>query len=199
MPHLCLCQPVGTSCAVAAMTEPQEVLGFWFAEGREKQWFGGGAAFDAEVRAALSAAHDEAVAGRLDHWLETPDGCLALCILLDQYPRNVFRGTPRAFASDAQALAVAHHALAQGFESGLSQTERLFLYLPLEHSETLADQERCVRLTAGLDENPEWLDYAEAHRDIVARFGRFPHRNAILGRVCTPEEEAFLEEPGSSF
>lgn len=181
------------------MTEPEEVLAFWFAEGREQQWFGGGEAFDALVREALCDAHDQAAAGQLDHWRETPEGCLALCILLDQFPRNVFRGTPQAFAGDAQALAVTRHALVQGFHTSLSQAERLFLYLPLEHSEALADQENCVRLTAGLNENPEWLRYAEAHRDVVARFGRFPHRNAILDRVCTPEEEAFLEEPGSSF
>lgn len=181
------------------MTEPEEVIAFWFAEGREQQWFGGGEAFDALVREALCAAYEEAAAGRLDHWREWPKGCLALCILLDQFPRNVFRGTPRAFASDAQALVVTRHALAQGFDESLSQVERIFLYLPLEHSESLADQENCVHLVAGLTENPKWLRYAEAHRDVVARFGRFPHRNAILDRVCTPEEEAFLKEPGSSF
>lgn len=181
------------------MTEPAAVLAFWFAEGREAQWFGGGEAFDALVREALLPAHEEAVSGALDHWRETAKGCLALCILVDQVPRNLFRGTPRAFASDPQALAVTRHALERGFDGELSQVERLFLYLPLEHSEALDDQETCVRLTAGLTENAEWQSYAEAHRDVIARFGRFPHRNAVLGRASTPEEEAFLKEPGSSF
>ncbi len=181
------------------MIGPDEVLAFWFAEGREKQWFGGGEAFDSLVRTALAAAHEAALAGSLDDWRRTAKGCLALCILLDQYPRNVHRGSPRAFANDAAALAVTRHALAQGFDAELSQVERVFLYLPLEHSEELADQEHCVTLTAALSENPEWLRYAEAHRDVIARFGRFPHRNEILGRDSTPEEESFLEEPGSSF
>ena len=181
------------------MITPDEVLAFWFAEGREKQWFEGSAAFDSLVRTALASAHEAAVAGHLDDWRDSPRGCLALAILLDQYPRNVYRGSPRAFASDAAALAITRHALERGFDAELSQVERLFLYLPLEHSEELADQDHCVALTADLGENPEWLRYAEAHRDVVARFGRFPHRNEILGRESTPEEESFLEEPDSSF
>lgn len=181
------------------MADAAAVVAFWFAPGREKQWFGGGEVFDKEVDEALSAAHQRAVAGDLDSWQTTPQGCLALCILLDQVPRNIFRGTPRAFASDEAALAVTRHALAGGFDESLTQVERLFLYLPLEHSEDLADQVTCMRLVRSLDENPEWLRYAEAHRDIIARFGRFPHRNAILGRESTDDEVAFLKEPGSSF
>ncbi len=181
------------------MADVEEVLAFWFAPGREEKWFGGGEAFDEEVRENLSASYESAVAGDHALWRESPRGCLALCILLDQVPRNVFRGTPRAFASDAAALAVTRHAVEQGFDASLSQVERLFLYLPLEHSEDLEDQEACMRLVRGLDENPEWLDYAKAHRDIIARFGRFPHRNASLGRASTAEEEAFLKQPGSSF
>ena len=181
------------------MTRPSDVLDFWFAEGRDAQWFGGGPAFDDLVRQALTPAYTAARKGACDDWREMPEGCVALCILLDQYPRNVFRGTARAFADDPDALAVTRHALKRGFDAQLGQRERMFLYLPLEHSEVLADQDDCVRLFAGLDQQPDWLHYAEAHRDIIARFGRFPHRNEILGRDCTPEEEAFLKEPNSSF
>jgi uncharacterized protein (DUF924 family) len=139
------------------------------------------------------------VSGDFDHWRETAAGCVALCILLDQAPRNLFRGDPRSFASDAAARAVTRHALARGLDRDLPQEQRAFLYLPLEHSENLADQEACVRLFAGLDENPDGLDYAVRHRDIIARFGRFPHRNAVLGRTSTPEETEFLTQAGSSF
>ncbi|MCY1012744.1 DUF924 domain-containing protein [Nannocystis pusilla] len=124
---------------------------------------------------------------------------MALVILLDQFPRNMFRGTPEAFASDAKAREVANAALDAGHEHALTQEERLFLYLPLEHSEELADQERCVELMRALDETPMWLDYAVRHRDVIARFGRFPHRNAVLGRESTAEECEFLMQPGSSF
>jgi uncharacterized protein (DUF924 family) len=123
-----------------------------------------------------------------------------LCILLDQVPRNIFRGTPRAFATDAQARAVARHAVERGFDLAIEDKDRrLFLYLPLEHSEDLADQERCVSLCRERIGDAEYLRYVVRHRDIVARFGRFPHRNAILGRASTAEEEAFLNEPLSSF
>jgi uncharacterized protein (DUF924 family) len=176
-----------------------EVLDFWFAEGRAAQWFGGGAAFDAEVRRALLPHLEAAKAGRYDDWRHDPRGCLALCILLDQVPRNVYRGTPRAFACDAAALAVSRFALQEGFDQGLNEVERLFLYLPLEHSENLKDQQDCVRLTAALESNREWLSYAERHRDVIARFGRFPHRNAILGRDSSEEEVEFLKKPNSSF
>jgi uncharacterized protein (DUF924 family) len=176
-----------------------EILDFCFVEGPAKRWFEKDPVFDAAVRVRLAGLHDAAVAGQLDDWRETPAGCVALCILLDQVPRNVFRGTAAAFASDPQARAVTRHALAQGFDRDLPQAQRLFLYLPLEHSEDLADQELSVQLIGALDEAPVWLDYAIRHRDIVARFGRFPHRNAALGRTSTPEEEAFLTQPGSSF
>jgi uncharacterized protein (DUF924 family) len=120
-------------------------------------------------------------------------------ILLDQFPRNMFRGTAEAFASDAKAREIANLALESGHDHDLAQEERLFLYLPLEHSEELADQERCVELMRALDETPLWHDYAVRHRDIIARFGRFPHRNAVLGRDSTAEECEFLMQPGSSF
>lgn len=179
--------------------EIEAVLGFWFGEGRDAQWFERDEAFDRAVGEALGALHEKAASGGLDHWAAEPRGALALVILLDQVPRNLFRGTPRAFATDPQALAVCKAALAAGHDARLADDrERIFLYLPLEHSEALADQERCVALCAPLSE-PDWLTYAERHRDIVARFGRFPHRNAVLGRETTEAEAAFLQEPGSSF
>ncbi|TQV83523.1 DUF924 domain-containing protein [Denitrobaculum tricleocarpae] len=181
------------------MTTIDAVLDFWFAEGMAERWFVKDPAFDAEVRAALEPGYQEAREGRLDDWMSSARGCLALCILLDQAPRNLFRADPRAFASDPQARSIVRHALGQGFQESLSQIERLFLYLPLEHSEDLKDQEDCLALTMALDENPSWYDYAVAHRDIIARFGRFPHRNEVLGREATPEEAAFLREPNSSF
>ncbi len=176
-----------------------DILGFCFDEGPSRRWFMKDSAFDAEVRTRLAGLHETAAAGDFESWRETAAGCVALCILLDQAPRNLFRGHARAFQTDPQALAVTRHALAQGLDRGLPQVQRVFLYLPLEHSEDLADQEHCVRLIGELDEDPGWLDYAVRHRDIVARFGRFPHRNAILGRDSTPEEVEFLTQPGSSF
>jgi uncharacterized protein (DUF924 family) len=139
------------------------------------------------------------MAGELDAWAAGARGALALVILLDQVPRNLSRGDPRAFAGDAKALAVTKDALGRGLDRELSQAERMFLHLPLEHCEDLRDQELCVELMGRLDENPKWRDYALRHRDIIKRFGRFPHRNAALGRESTAEEEAFLQEPGSSF
>lgn len=181
------------------MSALEDVLGFWFAGGREAQWFTVSEAFDGEVRRALLPHFEAARIGKYDVWRREPRGCLALCILLDQVPRNVFRGTPRAFASDAAARAVTRHAVARGFDRALSERERMFLYLPLEHSEDLKDQEDCVRLVAGLKEGTEFLDYAKRHRDIIARFGRFPHRNAVLGRESSEEELEFLKQPNSSF
>jgi uncharacterized protein (DUF924 family) len=175
-----------------------DVLGFWFAPDRRESWFRRSDAFDREIEARFRPLMEEAAAGRLEHWTATARGSLALCILLDQFPRNVWRGTPRAFASDARAREVAGHALAAGQDHGLTLDERMFFYLPFEHSEDLEHQERCVRLMAELGD-PDWLDYARRHRDIIARFGRFPHRNAVLGRTSTEEEHAFLQEPNSSF
>ena len=176
-----------------------EILDFWFAPGMDKAWFHGGADFDREVRDSLLGDHDRAAAGRLDGWRDSSEGCVALCILLDQVPRNVFRGEARAYATDEAARRVTHHALKHGYDWPLPQDRRLFLYLPLEHCEDLAQQDLCLRLVAQLDQHPEWLEYSRRHRDVIARFGRFPHRNAALGRETTPEEAAFLKQPGSSF
>ena len=176
-----------------------EVLGFWFAPGMENKWFKKDPAFDAEVRARLGAPQENAVAGAFGAWRDSAEGCLALVVLLDQVPRNLFRGQARAFATDAAARELTGHTLAQGFEAALTQDQRGFLYMPLQHSESLEDQDLSLRLTARLDENPTWHRWAVPHRNIIARFGRFPHRNAALGRESTPEELAFLEQPNSSF
>ena len=176
------------------MVEVADVIGFWFAAGMERRWFAKDESFDREVREKLLPAFELARAGKLEHWRDSAEGCVALVVLLDQVPRNLFRDSPQAFASDAAALEVTLHALACGFDDALPQVQRLFLYLPLEHSEDLAHQERCCQLTATLDENTAWHDYAQQHREIVARFGRFPHRNAVLGRETTAEEAAFLKD-----
>ncbi|MGD1879942.1 MAG: DUF924 family protein [Kiloniellaceae bacterium] len=182
------------------MSALEDVLGFWFAEGRQPQWFKGGDAFDAEVRRALGPHLEAALAGKYEDWRRSPRGCLALVLLLDQVPRNLYRNTPRAFVNDPAARAVTRHALAERFDAALTTTaERMFLYMPLEHSEDLKDQQDCVRLVAALEGGAEFLDYAERHRDVIARFGRFPHRNAILGRDSSEEEVEFLKQPNSSF
>lgn len=178
---------------------PGVVLDYWFGAGMAERWFVKDPAFDREVRRRLGALYERAILGQLKAWRDHAEGCLALVLLLDQVPRNLFRDDPRAYASDAEALAIAEEALSKGFDRQLPQVRRVFLYLPLEHSEDLAVQERCVELMGALDEQPDWRDYAVKHRDIVARFGRFPHRNAALGRTTTAEEEEFLKQPGSSF
>ncbi|MBZ5714686.1 DUF924 family protein [Nannocystis pusilla] len=181
------------------MSTPDAVLEFWFSPRVRPKWFVRSDELDHEIRETFGELHARAAAGALDGWAASPRGALALVILLDQFPRNMFRGTAEAFASDAKAREIAKLALEAGLDHDLSQEERLFLYLPLEHSEDLADQERCVELMRALDETPLWHDYAVRHRDIIARFGRFPHRNAILGRDSTAEECEFLMQPGSSF
>ena len=174
----------------------QAVLDFWFrGDETRKEWFQKDAAFDAEIARRFSALHEIAASGDLVHWRDSPRDCLALIILLDQFPRNMFRGTARAFASDAMALDAAKHAVASGYDRSMGEVERTFLYLPFEHSESLADQERALELFAG---NPNF-EWARKHWEIVQRFGRFPHRNAILGRESTAAEVEFLKEPGSGF
>ena len=177
---------------------PATVLDFWFDPANRKRWFTPAPAFDAECVRRFQPLVEAADRGELAGWQDTPEGALALAILLDQLPRNIGRGTPRMYAYDAKARAVAKAAVERGFDRQVPPDRRLFLYLPFEHSEDLADQERSVELTATLGD-AEQLDYAVRHRDIVARFGRFPHRNAILGRPSTEEEIAFLKTPGSSF
>ncbi|WP_027135898.1 DUF924 family protein [Geminicoccus roseus] len=176
----------------------EHILSFWFGVQDQKAWFAVDEAFDRQIRDSFGHLVLPATAGTLDAWTGTPDGALALVLVLDQFPRNIHRGTPQAFASDAKAREVARDLIAAGTDRQVPIERRPFLYMPLEHSERLEDQERCCELMATV-ENPMMLDYALRHREVVARFGRFPHRNRILGRTSTPEEEAFLQEPGSSF
>ena len=177
-----------------SLATPAQVLDFWFGVDPQK-WFSRDDAFDAAIVERFLPTYEAAAAGRLSDWETTQDNALALIIVLDQFPRNMFRGSPRVFAADALALAVATRAVARGFDQKLPLPKRNFFYLPLMHSENRADQERCVALSRqSADENT--LTYAELHADIIRRFGRFPHRNAVLGRSTTPEEQAFLDAGG---
>ena len=176
----------------------REVLEFWFgrpAGAPQKRWFEKNAAFDAEVRERFLPLYEHLAAGL--QWLDAAKPCLARIVVLDQFPRNMFRGAPRAFATDVLALAAAKHAVAAGFDRDMLPVERQFIYLPFEHSESLADQERACELMRPLGE--EAYDWALRHKHVIERFGRFPHRNAILGRRSTAEEIEFLRQPGSSF
>ncbi len=176
------------------------ILRFWFEETAPAQWFQKNDAFDDQIRTRFVGDYDLASAGIYDGWMDTGEGALALIIVLDQFPRNMFRGSPQAFATDAKALQVARHALDRRFDMLMPPVKRRFLYLPFEHAETLEDQDRSVALFAAMKkDDPLGHDYALRHRDVIARFGRFPHRNALLGRTSTPEEVAYLAEPGSGF
>lgn len=182
----------GAMTPSAVDTDPADVVAFWREAGPDA-WFTKNEAFDALCRERFLAAHEAAASGDLAGWEKTPDGSLALLILLDQMPRNMFRGTPRVWDTDRLALAAAGRALASGFDGRVDPDLRQFFYLPYMHAEDLAAQERSVSLYArfGSEENRA---FAKHHRDIVARFGRFPHRNDVLGRESTPEELAFLEQ-----
>jgi uncharacterized protein (DUF924 family) len=169
------------------------IVAFW-TEAGPARWFKKDAAFDDEFRARFAAAHEAAASGALDDWMKSADSALALLILLDQYPRNSFRGTARMFATDRKALAVAKDAIAHEFDLAVDPAMRRFFYLPFMHSEQLADQDRSLELYAPLE--PESQRFAVLHRDIIARFGRFPHRNALLGRTTRAEEQQFLDEGG---
>lgn len=178
----------------AAPAEPGDVLRFWTDAG-PKRWFRKDAAFDAGFRERFLPSHEAARRGALAAWTRTSGDCLALLVLLDQFPRNAFRGTARAWSTDALARLVAQHALAQGFDRDAPDDDlRNFFYLPFMHSEWLPDQERALVLTRTLQgDQPR---FAQVHHDIVRRFGRFPHRNALLGRRTTPAEQAFLDQGG---
>lgn len=180
------------------MTTPDDVLGFWFEECTPEQWFKKDDAFDAALRDRFGTAHAEAAAGGFAGWEATADGRMALILVLDQMSRNLYRGDPRAFAQDGRALALARRAVAAGDHVFARRERCQFLFLPFEHSEALADQLWCEALFRSLGD-ANLIDYAERHRVIVERFGRFPHRNVALGRNSTPEELAFLEQPNSSF
>lgn len=188
---------------------PRDILDFWFGKpdspsyGEKRQiWFEKNEDFDEEIRERFLPAVEDALTGGLSTWAGEPEGCLALILLLDQFPRNLFRNTARAFDGDMRALELAKKALAEGYDRKLLPLQRLFLYLPFEHSEDLADQDRSVALLEKLSQetdDPSWHHYAVLHRDIIACFGRFPHRNTALGREMTEEEKSFLTQPNSSF
>jgi uncharacterized protein (DUF924 family) len=187
-----------------------EILAFWFGRPGEAgygqprgEWFRKDEGFDAQIRSRFLPIVEAALAGRLAAWADEAQGLRALLIVLDQFPRNLFRGDARAFAGDAQALQLAVTAVGKGWDAPLLAVEKVFVYLPFEHSEALADQERSLTLFAALAaEHPGcdgFLDYARRHHEVIARFGRFPHRNAALGRLSTPAEAGYLAEPGSGF
>ena len=180
------------------MTRSNEVIAFWREAGAAK-WFARDDAFDAEFRQRFESAHFAAARGEYEAWMESGEGALALQILLDQFPRNCFRGNAHSYATDGLALHYARRAVASGFDLQVDSALRMFFYLPFEHSEDLPDQDRAIELFTTLrDEtgDAEGLKWAEMHRDIIVRFGRFPHRNPSLGRVTTPNEQAFLDEGG---
>jgi uncharacterized protein (DUF924 family) len=172
---------------------PEDVLAFWREAGPDK-WFKKDDALDAAIRERFLATYEAAAAGKLSAWESTAEGALALAIVLDQFPRNMFRGEARIYAADALARAVANRALKRGYDQDVPQAERGFFFLPFMHSEDLVDQDRCVELYRAADSDD--LKWAIQHRDIVRRFGRFPHRNAMLGRATTPEEQTFLDGGG---
>ncbi|MCB9639642.1 MAG: DUF924 domain-containing protein [Myxococcales bacterium] len=195
----------------------REILWFWFgrispegevADDKRTRWFRGGEEFDQEIAELFDEDMEAAAEGAYDTWRETPRGCVALCLLLDQFTRNVYRGQPQAFAQDPKACEIALACIEDGSWRDVRPIERVFLLLPLEHAESLPLQERCVDLFRALEQEvpaeqrslyTSFRDYAEQHHALIARFGRFPYRNEVLGRASTPEEVAFLRETGTSF
>jgi len=170
---------------------PQDILEFWYAEGMSKVWFNATPELDDIIRTRFEILWEQASRAELRAWCDSADGCLALVIVLDQFPLNMFRGQAKSFSTEQQAVVVTKQAIAQGFDRQIDKTRLAFLYMPLMHSENLQDQDLSVQLfeAAGLQDN---LRFAQHHRDIVRRFGRFPHRNAILGRPSTPAELVYL-------
>lgn len=180
------------------MTTPQTIIDFWLRHGPEA-WFSRNEALDAEIAARYAELHFQASRNELSDWQETPEGTLALLLLLDQFPRNLFRGSAHSYATDPLARTIAHHALAKGFDIKVEPILRPFIYLPFEHSEDMEDQRQSVSLfEKHRDEtgDAEALKWAVLHLDLIERFGRFPHRNTALGRQTTPEEQAYLDQDG---
>ncbi len=182
---------------------PGEILDFWFEDDasiRRPKWFEKKPGFDIDC-ARFTAGIRDARSGRYDHWTATPRDGLALIVLLDQLSRNIFRGSPEAFAADPHALRTARTMISAGADAVLTPVERMFVYLPFEHAETIEVQDESVRLFETLREalGPQTMDYAHRHRDVIRTFGRFPHRNAVLGRSNTPAEIEYLAQPGSGF
>jgi uncharacterized protein (DUF924 family) len=178
----------------------QEILHFWFTETQPVQWFQKNSEFDAIIHDRFGSIVAMARDGLCDGWAEDALGALALCIVLDQFPRHIYRDAAEAYASDGKALHVAAQAVAKGYDQVLTVMKRRFLYMPFQHSEHMADQERSVGLFAAIrGEDPMGYEYALRHRDVIQRFGRFPHRNAVLRRMNTQEEDVYLSQPESGF
>lgn len=178
----------------------EDILNFWFKETKASQWFQVNPEFDAAIKERFEGAYEMALAGQFDDWKNSADGALAFCILMDQMPRNMYRGTPKAFASDKRALIVAKYAVSKGLDQVHSLEKRRFIYMPYEHSEVLSDQVRCLELFEKIkDEDKLGYEYALRHLKVIEEYGRFPHRNRILGRDNTPEEEEYLAQPGAGF
>lgn len=171
--------------------DPRLVIDFWFSDEAQRRWFRSTAEFDEQIRARFHSLWEKAKDRRLDHWVQTPEGALALVIVLDQFPLNMFRGAAEGYSTESLAREAADHAIQHRWDADMDDARKAFFYLPFMHSESLADQDRSVQLyrSAGLIDSLRW---AEHHREIIQRFGRFPHRNAALGRVNTPEETAWL-------
>ena len=195
------------SAESAAGQSSDTILAFWFGASEEHgkrraAWFKKDAAFDDEIRSRFLVTFELAASGQLVQWQGQAQSCLALIVVLDQFPRNMFRGNPRAFAADALARETTLYALKHGFDTAMKPVERQFIYLPLEHGEALADQQQCLQLMQALAVYPETSDlhvWAEKHLVIIKRFGRFPHRNAVQGRESTLDEIEFLKSLGSGF
>jgi uncharacterized protein (DUF924 family) len=188
--------------------EASAVLAFWFDPAHRSHWYKVDRAFDAQIREQFAGVIEQALAGKLDEWATTPSGWLALLIVLDQFSRNIYRKDPRAWAQDSRAQQVALSGIQQRFDQQLPPLQRVFAYMPLEHAEDIELQRRSVMLFEALcndlppdqrDNYNEFLQYARRHEVVIACFGRFPHRNVVLGRASTPEEMAYLAEPGSGF
>jgi uncharacterized protein (DUF924 family) len=179
---------------MAINPDAREVLDFWYSAEMRPRWFNSTPALDDDIRKRFEPLWRRAAAGELDDWQDTPEGALALAIVLDQLPLNMYRGRPEAFATEQRAVAVAKRAIERGFDQRIAKDRLLFLYMPLMHSEHLDDQDRSVQLfgAAGLTDN---VRFAEHHRGLIRRFGRFPHRNAILGRESSAEELDYLASP----
>ncbi len=172
-----------------------DVLEFWARIGSKGLWTKN-PEVDAQIHEKFGQLHEDACTGKLDHWISTPDGALALIIVLDQFSRNMFRGAVKSFAQDAKALKIAKSAINNGVDKDARSELRLFFYLPYEHSEKLEDQEESVNLLNTFNDSPEFMKAVIEHHDIIERFGRFPHRNAVLGRETTPDEQAYLDGGG---
>ena len=177
-----------------------DILKFWFDETDQNLWFQSSSDFDSEIENRFENDYKLAVQGLYDEWVSEPRGTLALIILLDQFPRNMYRGTPKAFASDDKALSLSQFAIKEDQDTGLSPHEKMFLYMPFQHSEDLEIQEKSIQLFKSLNKDmPQAYDYAIRHYDVINEFGRFPHRNTILGRQSTSAEKDYLKQPDSGF